>query len=347
MSATPTTRPVLRWIKRILLAVTGLLVLVIVVGAIYEALGRRRAAREFPVPGRLVDIGGRRIQLDCRGTGSPIVVFEAGLDINGSLAWSRVHDSIATTTRACAYSRSGIMWSDPHAGPQNAATIAADLHNTLAKAGERPPFVLVGHSLGGPYVMTYTKHYGAEVAGLVFVDASHPDQVQRFKAIVPQFGPASSSMYKVAAALSWTGLIRVAFPSSAGGSKEPPEAIRAMAAYAPTSLGSMLKESDAIAETLAEAGSFRNLSDRPLVVLTANAPMPDEALKTLKMDRAKGDQFQALWRTLHDEEASWSTRSRHELVPDATHYIQFDRPDVVIRAVRSVVGGVRATQPAR
>jgi len=111
----------------------------------------------FPLQGKLVDIGGRRIQLDCRGTGSPIVIFESGLDINGSLSWSAVHDEIAKTTRACAYSRAGIMWSDPKDGPQNAKTIAEDLHAALAAAGEKPPFVLVGHSLGGPYIMTYTN----------------------------------------------------------------------------------------------------------------------------------------------------------------------------------------------
>jgi hypothetical protein len=60
------------------------------------------------------------------------------------------------------------------------------------------------------------------------------------------------------------------------------------------------------------------------------------------MNRAQADQFQQLWKTLHEEEASWSTRSQHRLVPDATHYIQFDRPGIVIAAVRSVVDSVRA-----
>src|SRR5687767_8304741 len=124
----------IRWLGRIGLGLIGLIALAVVIGSIYEFVGRRRALREFPVAGKLVDIGGRQMQIDCRGTGSPIVVFEAGLDINGSLAWTSVHDSVARTTRACAYSRSGIMWSDPHAGPQNGTTVAADLHATLEKA---------------------------------------------------------------------------------------------------------------------------------------------------------------------------------------------------------------------
>ena len=102
-----------RWIRRIALGLVGLVVLVVAVGAAYEAFARRRAARTYPPPGKLVDIGGRHMQLDCRGAGSPTVVFESGLDVAGSLSWSAVHDSIARTTRACAYSRAGIMWSEP------------------------------------------------------------------------------------------------------------------------------------------------------------------------------------------------------------------------------------------
>ena len=132
----------------------------------------------------MIDIGGRSIHLDCRGTGSPTVVFESGLDNYGSMSWAKVQDSVATTTRACAYDRAGVMWSDPSDARQNSDAIASDLHGALTAAGESAPFVLVGHSLGGPYVMAYTKKYGKQVAGLVFVDASHPDQVQRLNAVL-------------------------------------------------------------------------------------------------------------------------------------------------------------------
>jgi len=129
----------------------GLVVFIIfstIFGTVYEMISRCRAANEFPVIGKLVDIGGRRIQLDCRGAGRPTVVFESSLDLNGSLSWSAIHDQIAKTTRACAYSRAGIMWSDPSERAQNGKTIAEDLHLTLLNADEKAPYVLVGHSLG-------------------------------------------------------------------------------------------------------------------------------------------------------------------------------------------------------
>jgi pimeloyl-ACP methyl ester carboxylesterase len=336
-----------KWLRRVALGVVGLLLLAAVVGAGYEAVGRWRAARDFPPPGRLVDVGGRRIQLDCRGAGAPTVVFESGLDMGGSLNWSTVHDSVARTTRACAYSRAGIMWSDPPGRPQTGARIAEDLHAALAAAGERPPFVLVGHSLGGPYAMIYTKRFGAEVAGLVFVDASHPDQVRRLSALQVPSLAESMRPFRIAAALAPLGVARVA--TAAPDSAPPPPAfdVRAGAAYAPTSLRAMLAEADAFDGTMAEAGSARRLGDRPLFVLTATAPASGEALAAMKLKPEQDRQRLAIWTAMQDEEATWSSRSQHRLVPDASHYIQLDRPDVVIAAVRSVVDSVRATAAGR
>lgn len=333
-----------KWIIYAGMVIVSLILLVVIVGVVYEMMGRSRAAREFPPQGQLVDIGGRRIQLDCRGTGSPTVIFESGLDINGSLSWSAVHDEIAKTTRACAYSRAGIMWSDPKNGPQNAKAIAEDLNATLVKAGEKPPFVLVGHSLGGPYIMTYTKYFGADVAGLVFVDASHPDQVQRFKAVTSYTPSSMIMLIKAGAAFAWTGAVRIAPLSSKGVPHQPPLAVQAMAAYAPTSLGPMLKEIESLDQTLAEAGTFRQLGNRPVYVLTSTAPLPEEALVSLKITTEQGAQYKEIWKEMHDEEASWSSKGQHQLVADAGHYIQFDRPDIVIEAVKSVVNSVRANR---
>jgi pimeloyl-ACP methyl ester carboxylesterase len=301
---------------------------------------RARAPRKYPAAGRLVDIGGRHIQLDCRGSGSPTVVLESGLDNLGSLSWALVHDSIATTSRTCAYSRAGIMWSDAAPGAFDSKHVSEDLHAALSKAGERAPFVVVGHSLGGPYALLFTGLYPSEVAGLVFVDASHPDQLERLRKATGNSMEAPTGMLSAVAALSWTGIVRLV--PDGGPSKLPPAAVAAAGAYTSTSLGPTLDELKGLAATFQAAGQYRQLGDRPLVVLTAMAPMPDNVLKSAGMTRDQGDRMRAAWKLLHDEEATWSTHSRHELVPDATHYIQLDRPDVVIRAAREVVGAVRA-----
>ncbi len=330
----------MKWIRRAGLALVSVIVLAVLVGAGYEAEGRRRAAKDFPAQGKLVDIGGRLIQIDCRGSGTPTVVFEDGLDMGGSLSWSAVHDSIAKTTRACAYSRAGVMWSDAHAGPQTGKNVAEDLHLALAKAGERPPFVLVGHSLGGPYIMIYTKYFGSEVAGLVFVDASHPEQVARFRSLTPVTLAGSTKALRVGALFGRLGLVRK-FTAADSAPPEPISAVQGTAAYASTSLPAMLKEVDGFDQTLAEAGTFRQLGDRPLFVLTGTAPMSKADLAAMKMTAAQGQQYQARWLKMQNEEASWSFCSQHQSV-DSGHYIQFERPQVVIAAVRWVVGSIRS-----
>jgi pimeloyl-ACP methyl ester carboxylesterase len=340
-----------RWIRRVGVGVASVVAATLVAGSAYEFIGRYQAARRFPPPGRMVDVGGgRRIQLDCRGSGSPTVVFESGLDPYGSLSWVNVQDPIAAVTRACAYSRAGILWSDPLRGPQSGELIARDLHAALAAGGEQGPFVMVGHSLGGPYLIIYTKYFGSEVAGLVLVDASHPDQEQRLGALLPGVGTAHSGhLAHMLPALSWTGVVRLMAPRFAEANSPPHQPVHdldAVAAYASTTLVSMLEEGEALEATLADSGSLRTLGTRPVYVLTSMAPLPQQQREQLMITPEQALQFKTLWRELQDDEATWSSRSTHQLVSDSGHYIQFERPGIVINAVISTIESVRATQSA-
>jgi pimeloyl-ACP methyl ester carboxylesterase len=331
-----------RALEHIAVGVAALIVVALLSGASYEQFSRRHARLAFPVPGRLVDVGGgRRMQIDCRGTGSPTVVLESGLDNLGSLSWVAVHDSIATTTRVCAYSRAGIMWSDPSDAPFDLTSVAHDLHAALAAAGERAPYVMVGHSIGGPYVMGFAHAYPSEVRGLVFVDASHPDQFARFREIAGKSLAPPPGEVKLGAALAWTGLVRL-LPAGATPTSWPVETGRVAPSFLPLSVDGLAKETEAIPATLGAAREMRQLGDRPLSVLTAGQEQPQSALHAMDITREQGLRIRDASRALHDDQASWSRHGRHELVPDASHYIQFDRPDVVIRATRGVVEAVRA-----
>jgi len=328
-------------------AVTTAAVLFLVVGPIWEQYRRRQAALEFPAPGKLVNIGGRLIQIDCRGTGSPTVVFESGLDVVGSLSWTKVHAPVAQFTRACAYSRAGIMWSDRKDGLHDGLAAAHDLHSTLEAAGEKGPFVLVGHSLGGPYITIFTKHFGDEVAGLVYVDASHPDQIKLFDAALPGKHVGSAGLptvVRVAACLSWTGVARFIslFEPLDVNPNMPPEVVNTAEAFISKSLGTVVSEADAFSATLDEAGQFRALGSRPIVVLTAMKPPSETELETAGLSKVDGERMRSIWLAMHRDMASWSSRSAHRVLDDASHAIQFDRPDAVIAAVREVVDSVRA-----
>ena len=344
-----------RWTKRILLGLLALLVLLVAVGSIYEALGRKNAREKYPPPGKLVDIGGRKMHIDCRGTGSPTVILESGLGTGGTLDWTLVHDEIASFTRTCAYDRAGIMWSDTKDTPQRASAVADDLHALLKGAGVNDPLVLVGHSIGGPYTRTYVGKYGEQVAGLVMVDPSHPDQVARLGKVVgiDVHPKQSATIMHAATALSWTGLTRFMISRgdkpklrTAAETKRLGDALKISAAYGSTSVTGSRSELTGFDDTMADARAVHSFGNRPLIVLTAMAPMKPEQLKGLGLKAEDGARFKQEWKQLHSEQAAFSTRGRQQLVPDATHYIQVDRPDVVIAAVREVVDTVRADAQA-
>jgi pimeloyl-ACP methyl ester carboxylesterase len=221
-------------------------------------------------------------------------------------------------------------------------TIAEDLHALLINTGEKPPFVLVGHSLGGLYIINYTTRFPSDVAGLVLVDAAHPEQVERSRNLVPNLvDPTTPASYRLKVAFAWTGIMRADPGSWTGVPHQPPKDVQAAAAYAPSSVAAMLKEEDSAREAFAEAAVSHRLGDRPTFVLTGVGPIPNDMLLALNVSREQGTALQEMWKGLQDDEASWSSRSQHQIVTDTGHYIQFDRPEVVIAAVQSVVERVR------
>ena len=128
--------------------------------------------RSHQPPGRLVDIGGRKLHLNCSGSGSPTVVFEAGGDAY-AIDWALVQPRIALQTRVCSYDRAGLGWSDPGPADETVEQTSADLHALLLTAKEKGPYILVGASVGGAFVRAYQRAFPKEVAALVFTNSSN------------------------------------------------------------------------------------------------------------------------------------------------------------------------------
>lgn len=164
-------------VRLTLVVVLGILLALIIdvvrTGGPAAWLARRGVPAPYVPVGRLIDIGGRSLYLDCRGIGSPTVVLEAGMG-SGAGSWGAVLDDLAATTRTCAYDRPGLGSSDPR-GRHTLADTTDDLRRGLDLAGEVAPFVLVGHSHGGDYVRVFAGRYRDEVAGLVLVDTFDAD----------------------------------------------------------------------------------------------------------------------------------------------------------------------------
>jgi len=134
--------------------------------------GQANSQSTYPPPGRLLDIGGRRLHLHCTGQGSPTVILVAG---GGAYAidWTLVQPRLAAITRVCSYDRAGLGWSDPGPADETVEQTVSDLHRLLAAAGERGPFLLAGASIGGIYIRAYQHAFPTEVTGLAFLNSSH------------------------------------------------------------------------------------------------------------------------------------------------------------------------------
>jgi pimeloyl-ACP methyl ester carboxylesterase len=332
-SATPSP-PAHSWVRRIV--VGGLLVFVLglaFAGIMYEKISEAHDRRFNPMPGELFDVGGYKMHIDCTGEGSPAVILESGLG-DAYISWRKVQLQIAQFTRVCSYDRAGLGYSDSSSRPRTSKGMAEELHALLRAAGIAPPYVLVGHSMGGYNVRLYASLNRNEVAGIVLVDASHPDQENRF---LPELKNMEGTWLREAEFLAYT--MPFGIPRLMGLCEDDPPQRAADCNWHTAREG--VAELKAFPESAAQTSATGSLGDMPLAVLSHD---PDKPSAEFPPDLAKPTND--AWEKMQEELSHLSTRGTHTIARDSGHYIQIDRPEVVIEAVRNTVAQARAGQPA-
>lgn len=318
-----------RFLRNLIRAAGGtvaLLAAVAAVGATYEAIAGSSDLATYPAAGRLIDVGGYRMQLDCRGEGSPTVVMDAGLG-GSSLDWSLVQADIAGTTRVCTYDRAGMGRSDPSPLPRTPGHIADELHVLLTNAGVPGPYVLVGHSLAGKNVRMFASAHPNDVAGMVLVDArsEHVDaQIQ--KAEADAFGVAlgmQGALYSVARRV---GVAR-AFGAGLAGVPHLSPAIA-------TEMALLMTQADAIDETTKE-GLARSANDAALASATLGS-MPLVVIASAASMAEIPD-----WSEAQQDLATLSTRGSLVVAEHSGHAVQLEEPGIVIDGIGQVLAEVR------
>lgn len=155
--------------RHIVVAVAGLVTFTILAGVTYQSVATALERRQFPYPGRLIEVGDHQLHLHCTGKGTPTVVLEAAA-AGISVGWAWVQDDLAHLTRVCSYDRAGLGWSEAGTGGYRAARVPDELHTMLARAGERGPFLIAGHELGASYARMFASRFRSDTAALVLID---------------------------------------------------------------------------------------------------------------------------------------------------------------------------------
>jgi pimeloyl-ACP methyl ester carboxylesterase/membrane protease YdiL (CAAX protease family) len=347
-------------IKRASLTVVALPVVLAAIGFGYETVMAAGDARSFPAPGRTLDVDGHAMHLACTGTGSPTVVMDAGLG-GWSMDWSEVQPSVARSTRVCTYDRPGMGWSSP---PRDAQHAVAELHALLTNAAIDGPLVLVGHSNGGLRVLLYAAQHREDVVGLVLVDPTPiSTDEEQFAALSPGQQAELLALSReqqsehTAGGQPLVGLIQAAQPLGLArlllsdgllastiyphlGTDVQP-AYRAgvnRASYLST-IAAEAEQRQASIDQVRRTGALGGL---PLLVLVSTEPTAfyGDPVSPDFSGRA-GDLMQGVLDDARQAIARLSSNGRVEAVLHSGHYIQFDRPDAVIRAIQEMVVAAR------
>jgi pimeloyl-ACP methyl ester carboxylesterase len=295
-----------------------------------------KAQDAYPPPGMLVDIGGRRLHLYCTGAGNPTVILAAGAS-SFAIDWALVQPSVSRTNRVCSYDRAGYGWSDAAPFDARGEEAVRDLRVALSTTGERAPFVLVGHSMGGRFMRLFQHLHPMDVVGMVLIDAEHEDGLFIGVNSKPVAISTLSDEEFEAASSAPTQPVNVAEPHLQPAHQHLPMALQPVRLWLESRLLDSMRNAkpDAIVATMksehtalatlhridtSETHPFNNL---PLVVLT------------------RGVNSGPRWQAWQADLVRLSTNSKQAVVADSDHEIQLFRPDVVVGSIAEVVDASR------
>lgn len=308
-------------------------------------------------PGRLIDLGGWRLHLNCAGerhASQPAVILEAGAG-DFSVDWSLVQPSVSRFARVCSYDRAGAGWSDLGPRPRTMHQIVYELHTLLEKAGEKPPYVLVGHSFGGWLVRLYQLKYSADVVGIVLVDAAadNPWRKTPDKGLLRSSDLATGKPVPAAKASEplreseipdrFVTMIKEQVRQLSPHANDPPrDKLPADAQRMRTWSYAQVKmhisndnpfEAEELGLLRAErARTEHALGDMPLIVLSRGLPQDSSAAGRKGEEEHRSDQAALV---------ALSRVGKQIIAKRSGHHIPLDEPELVVDAIRGVVAGPR------
>lgn len=322
------------------LKITGILVVALIATPLIVGQFLRLIATDVPPPGQLVDVGGYKLHINCiepenPNPSLPTVIIEAGAG-TPSPTYHWLQQGIAETTKVCVYDRAGLAWSEESGLPRDSDTVVRALNSLLIKADIKRPFVFAGHSIAGLYMRYYVEQYPGDVAGIVFLDASHPEQNKKFGVGAEHLAEQNSmveqqvSMMKLLINLGVTEVYNPAIASAPDTLKLPEKTQREMAYVVALKryFDTIPKELSDFESAAKQAARNRSLGDIPIVIISATEAIP----KGVMPDYFPED-FQTIFLNLHKEIVALSTNGRHVEIDTANHMSLVANKDQVAKTL--------------
>jgi pimeloyl-ACP methyl ester carboxylesterase len=331
-----------RW-RRILGRIgLGLIVFVVLLGLAgftWNELATRHYQKAYPPPGKMVAVDGHAMHMYCTGTGSPTLVLDAGLGDDWTV-WNKVQPALSKTTQVCSFDRSGLGSSDLLPGSHDANTLADQLHALVGAAGITKPFVLAGHSIAGLYMRAYATRYPNDLAGLIFIDSSSPDQFSRLPKELSENIPNLTLQ-------SW--MVRLGIARAMGQCSDGEPGTEAVKGWVlanicnPSVVDAGIEEFRDIPPSNPETRHTGPFGHLPILIFSEdpNQPLSDTTLSPEVMK-----QFSAIWNQMQEDLKQLSPDSRRIIAKGSGHYIELNRPDLINREVPVFIEQVRSGAPS-
>lgn len=309
------------------------IVVVLVLTSIYEQYARYSSKKNFIDNGTYVKVDGHKMHYVQKGVGTPTVIFESGLDFAGHMSWYKVQNEISKLTTTISYDRAGILRSEKSHKARTCENMADEVHILLEKTEAKKPYIFVAHSIGGLIARCYAKKYADSLGGIVFVDATHPKQMERASEVMKaKMKAATNSSNWMGAFLFNSGIARIGLNDLLPRFVNDDQNIEAIKseinAYLIKSNEGVLEEGRML-EQMLQASKDVSFGDIPFINLSANGKPSNEDERV----------FFEMFRKLQEESLTSSTNSKLIAV-DSGHYIQIEKPEVVIEAIKEMVENI-------
>lgn len=314
--------------------------LTLTAGALYQKISTVKDDYDYPVPGKMVDVGGHKLHLNCSGEKNKFlstVILDAGSCLS-SIDWTLVQPEIAKFTRVCSFDRAGMGWSEVGPTPRLSSRMVSELHTLLKNAEVDGPFLMVGHSFGGLTSQLFANTYPDKVSGVILIDGVNEDTFKKMRYADGTFFKVFSQP-NLATVLSASGLLRLLmrsppFPME-GFSSEAKKMwlAKALSTKFVRALSQEIRAGEQSYHELAMSPNM--LKDKPLTVISAGKseynPSMHEDEREIHEERFR------IWSEMQEDLVQKSSIGKRIIAVNSGHNIPHEQPDIIVYAIREML----------